>query len=338
MSSGGVRGTYAKHKLTVETVTDRAVDTEPNCDQLRGTVTDFVCFEAQGNGTKRLKGPTSEAVKKGLKAADPKAKTAWNKRQLFERYVTLLEEARAAPTPAQSELLSKIQAALAAYAVELDPGDCDHADYHDNFNSKTWHEVWEVTCRKAKEQHGPCDMHIDGAKYHKDCINPSPTGSALRPAMVDFIRQVQTEKGIELASETELAAKGKGKLTRPDLYDLLKPHKPEKKWRASVIAAKYGHRILWTPPYMHPLAFCEPIWNAVKTPISRDCAKDMADLKARLKSNLENMPSKTIVRCYAMTRKAQDEMWWRFENEEMDVVEGGALEEESESDEEEEEQ
>ena len=135
----------------------------------------------------------------------------------------------------------------------------------------------------------------------------------------------------------ELAARSTGKLSIPELLLCLKPHKPLKQmYRAAKIAAKYGHRVLWTPPYMHPLAFCEPLWNAVKAPIARKTLGSMDELKDRLKAGLRDMKSKTIVRCYAKTRQAQDELWWRFEWDGFKAVDGAPVQEETESEGEEE--
>eukprot|EP01052_Picozoa_sp_SAG31_P033349 SAG31_NODE_3756_length_3912_cov_99.932074_2_plen_157_part_00 len=130
---------------------------------------------------------------------------------------------------------------------------------------------------------------------------------------------------------------GRGKLTIAELLERCKPHVQEKKFRANEIAASYGHRVFWTPPYMHPLAFCEPIWNAVKAPIADKTPGSMKQLKTRLRRSIETLKGHTIVRCYAKTRQAQDELWMRFENDEFEVVDGDPVREETDSDEDEDE-
>eukprot|EP01046_Picozoa_sp_COSAG06_P005852 COSAG06_NODE_265_length_18834_cov_10.938991_7_plen_315_part_00 len=92
-------------------------------------------------------------------------------------------------------------------------------------------------------EEGDCDVNeygclfqLDGAKYHRRVTNPSPTKSAKRTYMVDWLQanhptaitpdQVQT-----------------GGLTRPKLWEIIKPRKPKKEFAMYKISRKYGHDV-----------------------------------------------------------------------------------------------
>jgi hypothetical protein len=69
--------------------------------------------------------------------------------------------------------------ALKRKHTELD----EDADYHGNFDTEKFEHWFSILCRKLQEKHGPCNIHMDGASYHKSQTNKSPTMSWTRPTM-----------------------------------------------------------------------------------------------------------------------------------------------------------
>lgn len=53
----------------------------------------------------------------------------------------------------------------------------DPTDYHDSDKFEKW---FTNLCVTLKKKHGPCNIHMDGASYHKRITNPSLTKKWLK--------------------------------------------------------------------------------------------------------------------------------------------------------------
>jgi hypothetical protein len=40
-------------------------------------------------------------------------------------------------------------------------------DYHGNINADIFEALFKNLCIKLRDEYGSCDIHMDGAKYHK---------------------------------------------------------------------------------------------------------------------------------------------------------------------------
>jgi transposase len=111
----------------------------------------------------------------------------------------------------------------------------DRMDYHGNFNADIFENLFTKLCEQLQQSYGACEIHMDGARYHKRRTEALPTSSARRQAMVDWL----TEQDIPFDES----------LTRPELYQLIKENKAKIPFACVKIAEEYGHILHYTPPY-----------------------------------------------------------------------------------------
>ena len=69
----------------------------------------------------------------------------------------------------------------------MDPND-PLCDYHGNFNAEMFELWFELLCKNAAEDHGPCDIKLDGAGYHKRDTNKTPSSSSKKQEMLDWLQ------------------------------------------------------------------------------------------------------------------------------------------------------
>ncbi|ETO61916.1 hypothetical protein F444_20144 [Phytophthora nicotianae P1976] len=66
----------------------------------------------------------------------------------------------------------------------------DYQDYHGNFNSELFEAWFENLCKLLRDQYGGCNIHMDGAGYHKRLTNEMPTTRSLRSWLEDHLNKV----------------------------------------------------------------------------------------------------------------------------------------------------
>ncbi|POM73076.1 hypothetical protein PHPALM_10115 [Phytophthora palmivora] len=59
-------------------------------------------------------------------------------------------------------------------------------DYHGNFDTKKIERWLTKLCQTLKSEHGPCNIHMDGASYHKNQTNKGPTMNWSRLKMLRY--------------------------------------------------------------------------------------------------------------------------------------------------------
>ncbi|KAG2800471.1 hypothetical protein PC129_g19386 [Phytophthora cactorum] len=93
-------------------------------------------------------------------------------------------------------------------------------------------EKWFTNlCATLKKDYGPCNIHMDGASYHKRLTNPTPNKSLLKAEIQNWL----TERTI---------------------------------YATHVIAAKFDHLVNFTPPYHPELQPAEMVWGLMKIHIA----------------------------------------------------------------------
>lgn len=70
-----------------------------------------------------------------------------------------------------------VEGSLKMWTSTHKPAKGEHFDYHGNFNAELFEHWFEEVCETLSESFGPTIIHMDGAKYHKRVLNPSPTAS-----------------------------------------------------------------------------------------------------------------------------------------------------------------
>jgi len=172
-------------------------------------------------------------------------------------------------------------------------------------------------------------INIDGAKYHLRCVNPSPTISWKRPAMIDWLHEHHPGV-LSPADEADWKPEGKGGKSKKDLMVVIEPLKPAKIYAAYEIAAHYGHKVRlpsaplvshqsWscalmqlriTPSYCARSAPIEVGWANLKNPISMVQTKSMAELEQQIAKVVKHkITEKMWLGAYRTTRLWEDKMW-----------------------------
>jgi len=77
------------------------------------------------------------------------------------------------------------------------------------------------------------------------------------------------QKGEMLFSLEERGIRFSSDMTKAELYDLIKMHKPQyENFAIDCLLADHGHRVLRLPPYHPDLNFIEQNWGIVNTSIA----------------------------------------------------------------------
>ena len=121
-------------------------------------------------------------------------------------------------------------------------------------NSKVFLEWFVRLCEKLTN---PSVIVLDNASYHNARADSAktPTMSNRKVELQEFLKG----QNVEFDS----------KLTKPELYLLVKQHKLPIVYQTDVIAEKYGHVVLRTPPRMCELNPIELIWAKLKLHVAQ---------------------------------------------------------------------
>jgi len=127
-------------------------------------------------------------------------------------------------------------------------------DYHHEMNFDNY-ERWLKT--KLMPNLPPNSvLVVDNAPYHNAQLNPAPTSSSRKSAMIDWL----SERGIPFSD----------RMCKPELYSLIKLRKPQfKTFKIDALLAEHGHSVLRLPPYHPDLNPIELIWASVKEYVAR---------------------------------------------------------------------
>jgi hypothetical protein len=101
---------------------------------------------------------------------------------------------------------------------------------------------------------------VDKAAYHNVRLNPAPTSSSRKSAMIDCL----SGRGIPFSD----------RMCKPELYSLIKLRLPRfKTFKIDALFAEHGHSALRLPSYHTDLIPIELIWASMKEYVARknDC-------------------------------------------------------------------
>ncbi|KAE8914986.1 hypothetical protein PF003_g539 [Phytophthora fragariae] len=146
-------------------------------------------------------------------------------------------------------------------------------DYHGNFNAELFERWFEDLCQTL-QRYGGCNIYMDGAAYHKRDIRKSPRKSWLKADTQEWLR-----KNVGMVFSP--------KATIDTLLQLVEFCRPAPLYMAVDIAAKYGHRVCYTPPYQLTLQPIKLIWGTVKNRIAKKPAKNGKEVVAKVIEELE---------------------------------------------------
>jgi hypothetical protein len=96
---------------------------------------------------------------------------------------------------------------------------------------------------------------VDNASYHNVQINWHSTSNARKAEMLSWL----DKHGIRYSSN----------MTKVELYDLIKMHKPQyETFAIDGLLAEHGHMVIRLPPYHPDLNPIEKIWGIVKNRVA----------------------------------------------------------------------
>lgn len=97
-----------------------------------------------------------------------------------------------------------------------------------------------------------------------------------------------------------------------ELVEILKKIAPEPTYEIDIIARKYGHEVIRTPPYHPELQPIEMCWGVIKNEVARNCDFTMDNLKFQLENAFEKVTAKTGQKVIEKVRNTAD-MFWKEE-------------------------
>jgi hypothetical protein len=152
---------------------------------------------------------------------------------------------------------------------------------------------------------------MDSASYHKNLMNPWPVAGGKdangkpcwqRANVIDWLKKRGEELGKVLITDAQCEPAGRGKtgLTMVQLFPIVKANLPTPHYEVYDIAAKYGHRILFTPPYSPLSNPIEKIWAVIKNKVAcgEERPNNLTELATLLEGAVEQITRKTWVGCY----------------------------------------
>ena len=159
----------------------------------------------------------------------------------------------------------------------------DNIDYHGNFTAEIFEDLFERLCQTVLEWYGTAYIHMDGARYHKRRVEQVPTSSARKSVLADWLMK----KNIPIPERANKA----------ELYELVKYNKSEVPFACIEIARKYGHTLLYMPPYHCELQPIEGVWAVAKNEVAKSAPhSDLLSIRNKLLYSFnEKINSKTIL-------------------------------------------
>jgi hypothetical protein len=146
---------------------------------------------------------------------------------------------------------------------------------------------------------------MDSASYHKNLMNPWPVAGGKdangkpcwqRANVIDWLKKRGEELGKVLITDAQCEPAGRGKtgLTMVQLFPIVKANLPTPHYEVYDIAAKYGHRILFTPPYSPLSNPIEKIWAVIKNKVA--CGEERPNNLTELARYWRGLLSKSLAR------------------------------------------
>lgn len=160
-------------------------------------------------------------------------------------------------------------------ALLMFKADTKTGDYHDQMNAENFTK-W-LTEKLLPNIPRNSIIVMDNAPYHSKEENKPPNMNNRKQVMVEWLQA----HNIEFPSES----------TKPELYLIIKQHKPPKNYKIDKLLAENGHEVVRLPPYNCDLNPIEYIWNLMKMRVSE---KNVEQLESRIESlTLEALASIT---------------------------------------------
>lgn len=160
-----------------------------------------------------------------------------------------------------------------------------HQEYQKNVNKASWHTILERVCKHCYEKGWKCDIKLDNARYHKDPLPDQLTRTKVRKMKVADLKKWLDDNDVAYPHDW---------LKEQLLIEVLR-RLPEPKYKAEVIAEKYGHRIHWTPPYHPELQPIETVWAWCKNYVRKvNKKKNMKEVGEQVKTGFTRIKRSSL--------------------------------------------
>lgn len=166
-------------------------------------------------------------------------------------------------------------------------------DYHKEMNSENY-------LKWLKQQLIPnlppnSVVVVDNASYHNTTVDKNITSSTKKNEMQQWLN----EKNIPF----------RGNMTKIELYNLIKSHKPAyKRFAADSLLASHGHSVLRLPPYHPELNPIETTWAIVKNWVaSKNTTFKLQDVERLARTKFSEDFSETAKKIFNRVVKIENE-------------------------------
>ncbi|CAK1585430.1 unnamed protein product [Parnassius mnemosyne] len=151
---------------------------------------------------------------------------------------------------------------------------------------------------------------MDNAPYHSKQVNKPPNFSARKNVMQMWLQ----EHNIEFDE----------KMTKRELYMLIKRHKPEKVYFIDEIFRSHGQEVLRLPPYHCDLNPIEYVWNLMKQTVAdKNVDQSEKDIERLTKEAIQSITPEDWKRECNHVDRLRDKFWHAdrlYELEEQELV------------------
>ncbi|VDI40316.1 Hypothetical predicted protein [Mytilus galloprovincialis] len=137
------------------------------------------------------------------------------------------------------------------------------ADYHDSMNGKHFMEIFEELAKECQTI-GKCVFIADNASYHKEVVNQECRKTYWTKTKAAQLKEMWL-KG-EIPGQLEMPCPKTAKAIREVIF----ANMPNGELKMSSIAAKYGHKVIFLPPYHPQLNPIEMAWALVKNYVANN--------------------------------------------------------------------
>ena len=181
----------------------------------------------------------------------------------------------------------------------------ENGDYHGNVNGEWWTNMFEKVCQQLQARKKKCVFIMDNAKYHKLVGNPELDAKywpdrGLSGALKDQVMKYLKDHDIPHPKN----------ILAPEAKKLARQHYQKDGLRSVQIARKYGHDILFTPPYWPQLQPIETAWGMVKNYVANNRTGD------------DYSVAKTLPLVRAGFKSVTPEQWQKMINDAIEYGEG----------------
>jgi transposase len=137
---------------------------------------------------------------------------------------------------------------------------------------------------------------MDNASYHNvlsACSAPTPTCKKIK------IRDWLIKNQIPTPTDC----------LKAELVEILNKMAPKPTYEIDLLAEKYEHTVLRTPPYHPELQPIEICWGIVKNQVARNCNFSMSNLLVQIEAAFSTVTNETCLGIIKKIQQVEDDFW-----------------------------